>query len=98
MSALCRRVVGAMVKQNLEDKNQEVKLICEDVSPISAPTAVAGDQVSLKEKYKGSPRNDAERAGNRGCASIAGPCADTDHCSLGLVPAEFSGPSKTPSS
>lgn len=87
-----------MVKQNPGDKNQEVRLICEDVSPISAPAAVAGDQVSLKEKYKCSVRNDASSAGHRGCASMAGPCANTHHCSLGSVPAEFSAPSKTPSS
>lgn len=98
MSVLHRRVVGAMVKQNLEDKNQDVRLICEDVSPISALAAVAGDQVSLKEKYKCSMRNDAERAGNWGCPTIAGTHANTDHCSLGSVPAEFSVPSKTPSS
>lgn len=93
MSVLHRRVVGAMVKQNLEDKNQEVRLICEDVSPISALAAVAGDQVSLKEKYKCSTR-----AGDRGCAFIASTRADTDDCSLGSVPAGFSAPSKTPSS
>lgn len=98
-SVLHRRVVRAMVKQNLEDKSQEVRLICEDISPISASAAVARDQVILKEKYKCSKRNDAERAGgDRGCASIADTRADTDHCSPGSVPAEFSAPSKTPSS
>jgi len=41
MSVLHRSVVRARVKQNLEDKNQEVRLVCEDISPISAPAAVA---------------------------------------------------------
>lgn len=56
MSVLHRRVVSTMVKQKLEDKNQEARLICEDVSPISAPAVVAGDQVGLKEKYKCSTK------------------------------------------
>lgn len=46
--------------------------------------------MSLKEKCACSTRNDAERASDRGCASIAGTKADTDDYSLGSVLAEFS--------
>lgn len=44
MSALYKRVARAMVKQSFEAKSQEVRLIYEDISPISAAATVAGDK------------------------------------------------------